>query len=70
MHFCEGKAELFPLGEIDLMPIITFFERYSFITVTILHIIHSPVFYLKTRRFGDCVLSSCLGRTYSVGPNR
>jgi hypothetical protein len=45
-------------------------ELLSFyITVTILDIIHRPPFCLKTRRFGDWVLSPSSGRTYSDRPN-
>jgi hypothetical protein len=39
------------------------------VTITILNIIHRPVFYLKTQRFGDWILSSSSGGTYSEGPN-
>jgi hypothetical protein len=39
------------------------------ITITILDIIHHPVFYLKTKRCGDWILSPSSGGTYSDGPN-
>jgi hypothetical protein len=39
--------------------------------IMFLDIIHRPVFiYLKTKRFGDWILSPSSGKTYSVGPNR
>jgi hypothetical protein len=34
------------------------------ITITILDIIHRPVFYLRTRRFGDWILSPSSGGTH------
>jgi hypothetical protein len=40
---------------------------YIIISITILDIIHSPVFYLK-QCFGDWILSPSSGGTYSVGP--
>jgi hypothetical protein len=40
------------------------------VTITILDIIHRPVFFLKTRRFGDWILSLSSGRIYSNGSNR
>jgi hypothetical protein len=41
------------------------------ITITILNIIHRPVFYVKeTQRFRDCSLSPSSGGAYSDGPNR
>jgi hypothetical protein len=40
------------------------------ITITILDIIHRPVLCFKTKRFGDWILTSSSGGTYSVGPNR
>jgi hypothetical protein len=39
------------------------------ITITILDIIHGPVFYLK-QHFGHWILSPTSGTTYSVGPNK
>jgi hypothetical protein len=36
--------------------------------ITIMDIIHRRVFYLK-QRFGDCILSSSSGGTYSEAPN-
>jgi hypothetical protein len=39
------------------------------LTITILGIIHRPVFYLK-QPFGERILSPPLGRTYSFEPNR
>jgi hypothetical protein len=31
---------------------------------------HRPVYFSKTQRFGDWILSLSSGKTYSVGPNR
>jgi hypothetical protein len=41
---------------------------YINITITILDIIHCTVFYLKTRHFGDSILSPSSAGTYSRGP--
>jgi hypothetical protein len=43
---------------------------YINITITILDIIHCPVLYLETQRFGDWIPSPSSGGTYSDGPNR
>jgi hypothetical protein len=42
----------------------------SNLTIAVMDIIHRPAFYLKTRWFGDFILSPSSGRTYSDGPNR
>jgi hypothetical protein len=42
---------------------------WLFVTITILDIIHRPVFYLK-QRLGDWILSPSSGWKYSVGSNR
>jgi hypothetical protein len=44
-------------------------EKSSLGAITILDIIHLPVIYLETRRFGDYV-SVCSGGIHSFGPNR
>jgi hypothetical protein len=53
-----------------LMLSIGLWRWYVNITITTLDIIHHPVFYLKTRCFGDWILSLSSGGTYSNGPNR
>jgi hypothetical protein len=40
------------------------------IAITILDILHRPAFYLKTRRFGDWILSPSSSKNYSGGPDR
>jgi hypothetical protein len=42
---------------------------HLFLTITILDIIHRPVFYLKIQCFGNWILSSSSGGTYLDGPN-
>jgi hypothetical protein len=42
---------------------------YLNITITVLDIIHRPVFYLETRRAGELILSPLSGRAYSDGIN-
>jgi hypothetical protein len=42
----------------------------GYITIKILDIILNPVFYLKTQRFGNCILSPSSGGTYSIGHSR
>jgi hypothetical protein len=44
-------------------------NKSASVTIVILDIIHRPVFYLKTRRFGDWILSSSSSGTYLDGPN-
>jgi hypothetical protein len=50
--------------------IYKFIWWYIDIAIIIMAIIHSPVFYLETRRFGDWILFPSLFDTYSDGPNR
>jgi hypothetical protein len=52
-----------------LMLSIGLWRWYINITITILDIIHLPVFYLK-QRFGDWIRSPSSGWTFSVGPSR
>jgi hypothetical protein len=40
------------------------------VTITILDIIHRPIFYLRTWRFGDWILSPSSGGKYSDEPDR
>jgi hypothetical protein len=46
-----------------------YIKTHVLITVTIPEIIHRPVSYLKTRRFGDWILSPSSGGSYSDEPN-
>jgi hypothetical protein len=44
-------------------------SSFVFLFITILEIIHCPVFYLNTRRFGEWILSASPGGIYSNGPS-
>jgi hypothetical protein len=61
IHLLRYRDQYFPIGmlnrDIFIPPI----------TITILDIIHSPVFHLKIQRFGDWILLPSSGGTYSDG---
>jgi hypothetical protein len=57
---------MLPLTSLSLLK----HENENSIIITILDIIHRPVFRLETRRFGDWILSPFSYGTYSDGPNR